>query len=622
MDLALFSVQNYKRFSDQSSVKTAGKLVAFVGPNEAGKSSILQALQHVNSDLPFDRREHPRRTKKTPFLQWTFDLTKTDYPKDEDDLKYENSTFKRLVVTKDFNGRSFSLRPFSADVGVDIDELRRRVAEEFGELEDTETATKYRDSIPDLFGFLASKTPESETEIDKIQIALDELTADEGLSQIRTIRRLLSALQRKLDETNTRVRFANFLKGKIPEFILFGSADRDLKSEYDLQECVTETPKALDHLRALANLDLAELLEEVSNGHHADARTRIRHANKKLEGRFTERWKQQGVCLQIDLDDSNIRIFATAPADGGLTDIVERSDGMRWFAMLLAFIHGWPETPVLLADEIETHLHYDAQSDIINALGSQNSFGKILYTTHSFACLPNDLGRSVNVVRMTSDLNSSLETGIWKGGAGFTPLMAAMGAAAASFAPSRRVLMGEGPTEAVLLPSLLRSVDGVQLDFQVAPGLANIASSLMPQLANEAPQVAYIVDGDEGGLAIKEKLIANGVAGNKIVELKGLKGEAMEIEDLVDWPIYITAVRSELEAWNDIVPEIEMEKVSTLRTKSVRKWCEANSLKEPDKVGVAYRVLSAASDSQLVADSMKPFVENLIQQINEALNRR
>ena len=616
MDLALFSVQNYKRFADQSFVKTPGKLVAFVGPNEAGKSSILQALQHVNNDNTFDRREHPRRSSKSPFLQWTFDLTTSEINGGPKNPEIKSPVYKRLVVKKDATGRSFSLRPFAAEPNINLDDLLRRVSEQ---ISNTESAQKYLASVDDFFSFLKAMEPELDRRTDSIRTQIDEMLTDESLSQNSTIRELSTALDRKIAEAAHRIQFTDFIKGKIPDFILFGSSDRDLKSEYDLAECVQNTPQALDHLRALANLDLSALLEEVTDGHHADARTRIRQANKVLEGRFTEKWKQQGVCLQIDLDDKNIRVFATAPSDGGLTDIVERSDGMRWFAMLLAFVYGWPETPVLLADEIETHLHYDAQADIINALDSQTSFGKIIYTTHSFACLPNDLGRSVNVVRMTSDLNSRLETGIWQGGAGFTPLMAAMGAAAASFTPSRRVLMGEGPTEAVLLPSVLRSVGGGELDFQVAPGLANIGSNLMPQLATEAPQVAYIVDGDGGGAAIRDRLVESGIASCKIVELKSDNDEAMEIEDLVDWSIYISAVKSELDAWNDAVPNIEINEVSALRTKAIEKWCVANDLKAPDKVGVAYRILDSSADFELAAEPLRPYIDSLLRKIAVAL---
>ena len=130
MDLALFSVQNYKRFADQSFVKTPGKLVAFVGPNEAGKSSILQALQHVNNDNTFDRREHPRRSSKSPFLQWTFDLTTSEINGGPKNPEIKSPVYKRLVVKKDATGRSFSLRPFAAEPNINLDDLLRRISAE------------------------------------------------------------------------------------------------------------------------------------------------------------------------------------------------------------------------------------------------------------------------------------------------------------------------------------------------------------------------------------------------------------------------------------------------------------------------------------------------------------
>lgn len=43
-------------------------------------------------------------------------------------------------------------------------------------------------------------------------------------------------------------------------------------------------------------------------------------------------------------------------------------------------------------------LHYDAQADLIGVLEEQDAAAQVIYTTHSPASLPNDLGAGVRVV--------------------------------------------------------------------------------------------------------------------------------------------------------------------------------------------------------------------------------
>ena len=132
---------------------------------------------------------------------------------------------------------------------------------------------------------------------------------------------------------------------------------------------------------------------------------------------------------------------------------------------------------------------------------SQDKVAKIIYTTHSPACLPPDLGTSIrSVVPDSSNLQlSRVQNSFWTNGPGLSPLMIAMGAAAAAYTPARYVLLGEGATEMILLPSLIRAATGHDVIYQVAPGLSEVPGNFYEQLDLEASKVAYILDGDAGG---------------------------------------------------------------------------------------------------------------------------
>ncbi len=132
--------------------------------------------------------------------------------------------------------------------------------------------------------------------------------------------------------------------------------------------------------------------------------------------------KTEGAVLAIRIRQNGTRI----------TQFDERSAGLKMFVALVAFleVRGYTTPPVLLIDEAETHLHIDAQADLVNTFMTQRQAAKIIYTTHSPACLPPDLGSNIRAVVPDPDheYRSLIRGSFWDGAAGFSPLMLAMGA--------------------------------------------------------------------------------------------------------------------------------------------------------------------------------------------------
>jgi hypothetical protein len=165
-----------------------------------------------------------------------------------------------------------------------------------------------------------------------------------------------------------------------------------------------------------------------------------------------------------------------------------------------------------------------------------------------------------------------------------------MGAAAAAFTPARYVLLAEGATEMILLPTLLRTVTGGEdLPYQVAPGLSEVPKDFLPKLDLEAAKVAYLVDSDGGGDALVALLAEGGVPAKLIVRL-GFPG----VENLLDAVTYVEAVSSLLSECN---PEAAPEQIPALPTLPdaideswaplVAEWARDNGLQMPSKVAVA-----------------------------------
>jgi len=288
----------------------------------------------------------------------------------------------------------------------------------------------------------------------------------------------------------------------------------------------------------------------------------------------------------------------------------ERSAGLRMFVALVAFLstRDTKIPPILLIDEAENHLHIDAQADLVNMFISQEQAARVIYSTHSPACLPPDLGTGIrSVIPSAENLQvSEIRNSFWSEGAGYSPLMIAMGAAAAAFTPARCVVLAEGATEMILLPSLLRSATGIEvLPYQVAPGLSEVPRDFYTSLDLEGAKVAYLLDGDPGGKSLKIALMKHGVPEERIVMIS-----VPGVENLLFAAAYSDSVSALLAECNGGVEVPTLPRLGAPAKSSwaaqLRKWADDDNLAMPSKVAVANRIIE---DGKAVAAA--GFVETL-----------
>lgn len=648
MRLISVGINGYRRFSPASEMKVDGRVVAIVGPNEAGKTSLLRALVRLHDEEPFELQELTRGASPEGQIVWARYLLEPD---DVEAIAHLDSSedARWFVVRKWDDGstegkvepemrRDLGPRYRASDAlcrAAAHRAIRDVVAEELEpeqmqpEADETSaTDALLSEKLEELSKQLDIPRPQLPDDVPEMMRIVAGVLQRTNLERApKYIRELADQLIELADREAQKLpskRAETILFDRQPTFLLFGTAERNLRSDYDLSEAADDPPVALRNLAQLAGLDLVQMRETVAGGDYGVVEALTEAANTRLREIFEESWRQAGVTLRLRMDESVLRVLVSA-SSGGYTRIAERSDGLRWFIALLTYtaLHSGEVKPVLLVDEAESHLHYDAQADLVRVFSRQQRVAKIIYTTHSAGCLPQDLGAGVRmVVPDTSRGTSKMQNAFWTEGAGFAPLLIGMGASVLAFTPTRFAVIAEGATEMILLPSLLREATGREdLGFQVAPSGAHISAEDIPSLDLEAARVVYLVDSDKAGRERAKVLRSGDVPEKLIVRLGGSSTPGLVLEDLLEASVYAAALNDELSRSHGSAIQIPVGALGAKeRPAAVAAWCRQQRVEPPSKSAVAYRVLDRiANGEQVVATNRRKTVIALYQRLVAAL---
>ncbi len=559
MRLKLVSIEGYKRFAARSRLDTRGPMIAIVGPNEAGKTSLLNAIRHLTAGEAIPQSEmtdrRPRETNEAIFVgHYSLDAGDRaalgDLLSDDVDLTYE-----RHVLAS--GQTQYSMAPWQVRNHAYRREARALLQEALsdgwlikhgasdGEDEGPHAAPARGliDQLEPNKEDLPATTIEALLELNEaLEDGLDEEIRGHPDTPQTALANALGQASRYEREPPPHRQIHDILKDQVPQVLLFSQDDRALETEY-LWGQMGAVPAALDNLFALAGVDFHEFRNAAMADDRAAMEDLEETANRNLEEAF-KAWRQDDIHVAFSADKESLQLLVRDSASRRRNRLDERSDGLRSFVALIAFTARYAGSvpPVLLIDEAETHLHYAAQADLVRVFERQQVAQTIIYTTHSIGCLPSDLGAAIRVVSPTGDRNRSrIHNSFWaaRGTAGLTPMMLAMGANALAFTPTRRAVIGEGPSEAILVPTLIHEAlpedeQDQPLGYQVAPGVSEIDPDQADELELEAGGVAYLIDADEGGRGHRRKIARRAKAEGRVVVLGDGTEEGLAIEDFVD----------------------------------------------------------------------------------------
>lgn len=417
MRLRKFRVRAFRCIHDSGEIKV-GDLASFIGRNESGKTTILEALTLLNKDnkvseLDLCDEMSEELKSETIIVEGEFELGEKEirliqerFP-DIDDIKKIRlyRTQKNPKVQYDFGDVKIS------------EEANKRINSWENFVEKIQT---FVSSIPHPVRikldtkFLEGNAPRTRDVFNNMmaefnnQIYLIASHEKQVISDWEKIHRNLDhTYDRLLIGTSERSALENFVEEKIhPRFVYFSDYKKIL-GNIDLDEFLKESkgirPKGLEYIEEFDKAEtvknlfyLAELdpdkLEEV---HNSPSRLiKLLHtASRKLTDRLNPAWKGDPIHVELRYNPSNILsvVISDVHRDGTVTNtglLNRRAEGFKWtFSFIVNFAAETQRSElkeaILLLDEPARNLHPTQQrgiSDLLKGLAGSN---QILYATHS-----------------------------------------------------------------------------------------------------------------------------------------------------------------------------------------------------------------------------------------------
>lgn len=596
MRLVKARVQGYRSIIDTGYFDVETDKTILVGPNEAGKTAILQALQKLNP---------PKGVELFNPLR--------DYPR----AKYDEDIVKGGIDPHTFTVVEgyFSLDDSDAK---DLPEAYRNIVYVFGRhldntawhrLENAPAQLTFSDIDKDLqkmmLHFQETATTKGITQnlIDAIQTELDGIIGNLAKTSVISTQKasdLKAWLKKNLkylndDDTKENARFEkiegllerpseneSILKScekMMPKFILFSNyfkikpvlhlrklADRISNnslddSQYDygnicLLKFLGFTPKELadaGDTTKFNNLNDKTQYEQYKA--QLDARDyKLNAATIRLTQAICEVWNptrdgRDANKLRIKVDGQYLKVVVEDEL-GVEVELDQRSEGFQWmvsfYVVFFAEASDKHKNAILLLDEPGQSLHALKQAEFRETLSKLSAKNQTLYTTHSpFLVGANELDK-VRVVEMTdrttgTKVNVSLTA---SDSGAMLPLQEALGYdLAQSLFFHKKNLVLEGLTDMWYLESLsdlLKANGKTGINDQIALIPANSASKVVyfaTILHAQNLKIAALLDSDaEGDTASKQDTLVNAVGAKRILRTKDVyTGQVSnsEIEDLL-----------------------------------------------------------------------------------------
>ena len=415
MRLRKFRVRGYRCIHDSGEIRV-GDLAAFVGRNESGKTTILQALtllnrEHFISELDLCDEMVDEFKNEVVLAEGDFDLNYNE-------TKIIKDSFPNIPEIKKIKIFRTNKIPIAQyDFGdVNVSEAENSGLNSWENF--IEKVSNFLDMIPQHIRikfntqFFEGNPPETE-EIFRNQMAefgnnLYVLAADEP--QIITEWEKISedpntSFQNLLVGTTEKIALENFIDVNLhPRFVYFSDYKKIIGNinlnEYardknlpgiEFSEDEFDKAETVDNLFYLAELDINELYEAKNSPSQLIKLLNV--CSKRLTDKLNPAWKGDPIHVELRLNPNDIMsvVISDVHKDGTVTNtglLNRRAEGFKWtFSFIVNFAAETQRSElkeaILLLDEPARNLHPTQQRGISDLLKNLAGSNQVLYATHS-----------------------------------------------------------------------------------------------------------------------------------------------------------------------------------------------------------------------------------------------
>ena len=415
MRLRKFRVKAYRCIHDSGDIRV-GDLAAFVGRNESGKTTILQALtllnrEHYISDLDLCDEMIDELKNEVRLADGEFDLNSNE-------TQIIKNAFPNIPEIKKIKIFRTNKNPIAQyDFGdVEISDAENSGLNSWENF--MEKVSNFLDTIPNHIRikldtqFFEGSAPENEDSF-RNQMAefgnnLHVLAADEP--QITLEWEKISEdpntnFQNLLIGTTEKIALENFIEVNLhPRFVYFSDYKKIIGNinlnEYgrdktipsiEFSEDEFDKAETVDNLFYLAELDINEL-EEAKNSPSQLIKL-LNTCSKRLTDKLNPAWKGDPIHVELRLNPNNVMsvVISDVHKDGTVTNtglLNRRAEGFKWtFSFIVNFAaetqRAELKEAILLLDEPARNLHPTQQRGISDLLKNLAGLNQVLYATHS-----------------------------------------------------------------------------------------------------------------------------------------------------------------------------------------------------------------------------------------------
>ncbi len=417
MRLRKFRVRAYRCIHDSGEI-TVGDLAAFVGRNESGKTTILQALTLLNRDEQVSELDLCDEMNEE--LKDEIRLAEGEFELNQNEIEMLKEKFPSIPEMKKIKLFRTNRNP---KVQYEFDDI------ELGE-EENKGLNSWENFSKQIIEFLDTIPNHLRIQIDtsffEEGVPNNQGSFDRGMAEFSNQFHVIAIQEPKVIEEWEKIyespenQFTNLLSGKSektalqnfieselhPRFVYFSDYKKiygninlneylreEKRERADSIEYVEEFDKAetVRNLFYLAELDMNEL-EEVKESPSKCIKL-LNAASNRLTKKLNPAWKGDPIHVDLRYNPGNIMsvVISDVHKDGTVTNsglLNRRAEGFKWtFSFIVNFAaetqRAELKEAILLLDEPARNLHPTQQMGISDLLKNLAGSNQVLYATHS-----------------------------------------------------------------------------------------------------------------------------------------------------------------------------------------------------------------------------------------------